>query len=114
MKVMEPSPLCFKQQIGSPDMRRWPLFNTFTEELTFLAAVGGTFTPTWKLARITADTSGSLLSAERTYTNDLIVTVGPVAQCGNETTPAVLTSAAQAQHNSKVTAAAIAVSISGH
>ena len=40
-----------------------PVFNTFTEEITFVAAYGGTFTPTWKLARLTANTTQICLSA---------------------------------------------------
>jgi hypothetical protein len=55
-----------------------PPFNTFTEEITFVASYGGSFTPTWKLARISANASSNLLVAQRTNTNDLIITLGPV------------------------------------
>ena len=55
-----------------------PPFNAFTEEITFVAAFGGTATPTWKLARVTANTSSNLLTAERTVTNDLVITLGPL------------------------------------
>src|SRR5580704_2551541 len=55
-----------------------PPFNTFTEEITFVAAYGGSFTPTWHLARISANTGANLVVAERTNTNDLIITLGPI------------------------------------
>jgi hypothetical protein len=89
----------------------WPVYNTFTEEITFIAAYGGNLTPSWKLARFTANTSSSLLAAERTYTNDLIITMGPVKP-PTETKAAALDSAAQNQHNARVQASAIATSIS--
>jgi hypothetical protein len=90
----------------------WPVFNTITEEIMFIAAYGGNVTPTWKLATFTANTSGSLLAAQRTYTNDLIFTLGPVKP-PTETAAAALDSVAQNQHNAHVQAAAIASSI-GH
>ena len=55
-----------------------PPFNTFTEEITFVAAYGGSFTPTWHLARISANASSNLVVAERTNTNDLVITLGPI------------------------------------
>jgi hypothetical protein len=91
-----------------------PPFNTWTEEITFVAAYGGTVTPTWKLARITANTASNLLVAERTVTNDLIITLGPLAEHppapGH---PLELTQSAMNQHNARVAATAIAVSIQG-
>jgi hypothetical protein len=91
-----------------------PPFNTWTEDVTFVAAYGGTVTPTWKLARLSANAASNLLVAERTITNDLIVTLGPLA----EHAPAVdhpleLTQSAMNQHNARVSANAIAVSIQG-
>lgn len=61
-----------------PNAWKQPPFNTFTEEITFVAAYGGSFTPTWKLARITANTSSNLLIGERSNTNDLVITLGPL------------------------------------
>lgn len=96
----------------SPSQR--PAFNTWTEEITFVAAYGGTVTPTWKLARITANASSNLLVAERTNTNDLIITLGPLAAGQpKKGEPLQLTASAMSQHNARVSAAAIAVSISG-
>jgi hypothetical protein len=53
-------------------------FNTFTEEITFIAAYGANATPTWHLARFSADTSSNLLVSQRTNTNDLVITLGPI------------------------------------
>jgi hypothetical protein len=97
-------------------------FNTFTEEITFVAAYGGSFTPTWKLARISANASSNLVVSERTNTNDLIITLGPVKTkdsrgkpidytTGN--TPVQLEDYAVNQHQARVQAAAIAVSVTG-
>jgi hypothetical protein len=104
------------------------IFNTITEEITFVAAYGGSATPTWKLARITANTSSNLLVGERTITNDLIITLGPLlctqpglsqsdkAKCKefkDKGGPVELIPSAMTQHNARVTASAIAVSVTG-
>jgi hypothetical protein len=68
--------------------RDWPPFNTFQEQITFVAAYGGSVTPTWKFARTAVDPAGTLLSATRTDTDSLTVTLG-------EVTPAKPTSPAQ-------------------
>ncbi len=88
----------------------WPVFNTFTEEIVFIAAYGGSATPSWKLARLSANTSGSFLAAQRTYTNDLIFTLGPVNP-PTEYAAASLGPAGKDQHNARVQASAIATSI---
>jgi hypothetical protein len=96
----------------SPLAWQWPIYNTFTEEISFLTGFGGNITPTWKLARFTANTNSNLASAERTYTNDLIITIGPLGSPSSPTQAAALGPAGQAQHNAKVNASAIATSIS--
>jgi len=95
-------------------------FNTFTEEITFVAAYGSSFTPTWKLVRLTANTSSNLIVAQRTNTNDLVITLGPLNPAWiprpNKPIPrgpVELTQAAMTQHNTRVQAAAIAVSVIG-
>jgi hypothetical protein len=97
-------------------------FNTFTEEITFVAAYGGSFTPTWKLARVSADASSNLIVGQRTNTNDLIITLGPVKTKNSQgktidyskgNVPVQLEDYAVNQHQARVQAAAIAVSISG-
>jgi hypothetical protein len=94
-----------------PDLPwEWPVFNTFTEEIMFIAAYGGNVTPTWKLATFTANATGSLLALERTYTNDLVITLGPVKP-PTDKTAAALDASGQSQHNIRVQASAIATSI---
>ena len=96
-------------------------FNTFTEEITFVASYGGTFTPTWKLARISANTSSNLLIGQRTNTNDLIITLGPVKINKDKqgkpipygSVPVQLDDFAVNQHQARVQANAIAVSVTG-
>lgn len=53
-------------------------YNAWTEEITFVLAYGGSVTPTWKLARISANSGSNLLVAQRTNTNDLVLTLGPL------------------------------------
>jgi hypothetical protein len=108
-------------------------YNAWTEEITFVASYGATATPTWKLARVSANASSNLVVAERINTNDLIITLGPIDPCTlskNDpdrrrihpqpkcqnvlpNTPLALTAAAMNQHNARVAANAIAVSITG-
>jgi hypothetical protein len=97
-------------------------FNTFTEEVTFVAAYGGSFTPTWKLARISANASSNLVLGERTNTNDLIITLGPVKTKDSKNkpidysrgnVPVQLEDYAVNQHQARVQAAAIAVAVTG-
>ena len=102
-----------------------PPYNTWTEEITFVSSYGGTATPTWHLARISANASSNLVVGQRTNTNDLIITLGPLDPCqmlppptsgcppGVATGPLELTAAAMNQHNARVAANAIATSISG-
>ena len=94
---------------------QWAVYNTLTEEITFVAAFGGSVTPTWKLYPISYNTTGTTTAAERTYTNDLIITVGPVApgSAPSALKPLALDLSAQAQHNARVNASAIATSIQG-
>jgi hypothetical protein len=51
--------------------------DTLSIEIKFIIVTSGNVTPTWKLLRVTANTSGSLLSLGRTRTHDLIITIGP-------------------------------------
>lgn len=102
-----------------------PPFNTFTEEITFVASYGASVTPTWHLARFSANTSSNLLVSQRTNTNDLVITLGPikcppppgttlpVGQTCPDKGPVVLVDSAMNQHQARVAANAIAVSITG-
>jgi hypothetical protein len=112
---------------GLWDPKKGAPYNAWTEEITFVSAYGGTITPTWKLARISSNASSNLLVAQRTNTNDLVITLGPLEPCqqgwvkeaeknrcplGINESPLQLTAAAMNQHNARVSANAIAVSVS--
>lgn len=51
-------------------------FDAFNYEIQFVVARSGSASPGWKLYPIAIDQSGSLLSAARTKTDDLILTLG--------------------------------------
>jgi hypothetical protein len=107
------------EKLSSADKKlqpwQWAVYNTFSEEISFVAAFGGSVTPAWHLYPVSYNTSGTTIAAERTYTNDLIITVGPVApgSAPSAYKPLALDSSAQAQHNARVNANAIATSIKG-
>ncbi|MGY4572150.1 hypothetical protein [Bradyrhizobium sp. USDA 3256] len=88
-----------------------PLFNTQTEDINFVAAFGGGVNPSWKLINFSGNTSQNLLAGQLTYTNDLVITIGPLKPNG---IPLALDSSSQAQHNARVSANAIATSIQAH
>jgi hypothetical protein len=46
-------------------------------EIKFVIVSSANVTPTWKLVRINANTTGTFFSAGRTRTHDLIITIGP-------------------------------------
>ncbi len=91
----------------------WPIYNTFTENLTFIAILGGNLTPTWKLWNVTAANTNPLLMAQATYTNTLVVTEGPIGTFPTQYAAPALSTSAQLQHNAQVQAAAIATSLQG-
>ena len=59
--------------------------NTISYEIKFVIVSNGNLTPTWKLLKISANTSGTLYTAGRTRTHDLIVTIGPPTQATSNT-----------------------------
>jgi len=99
---------------GSGPPGQHPAFNIITEEITFVSSYGGAVTPTWKLARLSANTLSNLVIGQRTNTNDVIITLGPLAPKPSQPdSPLELIPLAMSQHNARVSAAAIAVSIQG-
>jgi hypothetical protein len=46
-------------------------------QITFVVSYSGNVTPTWKLVRVSANQSGNFFNAQRTRTQDLVVTLGP-------------------------------------
>jgi hypothetical protein len=62
-------------------------------DVKFIIVSSGSVTPTWKLVRITANTSGTLFSTGRTRTHELIITIGPTSgKAGDQTSNAHLAS----------------------
>jgi len=53
-------------------------FSALQFEISFLASFSGNVTPTWKFTRTTVNGSGNLLSATRSDTNDVTITLGPL------------------------------------
>ncbi|MBA9068257.1 hypothetical protein FHR71_001998 [Methylobacterium sp. RAS18] len=52
--------------------------DTFSLEVKFVVVTNGTANPSWKLTRVTSNTSGlPLFAAGRTRTHDLLITIGP-------------------------------------
>jgi hypothetical protein len=86
----------------------YPPYSTFQEDLTFVAAVGGNVTPTWKLTRFTANTSGNMLAATRTTTGDILITLGPLATDDNHNLLPKLADSAAAQHTAGLIGGAVA------
>ena len=109
------------------------VYNAWSEEITFVGSYGASATPTWKLARFSSGTSSNLYVTQRTDTNDLILTLGPLAcsasratpgkdahhgittndQCQDKSAAVGLTKDAMDQHFARVQASAIAISITG-
>jgi hypothetical protein len=65
-------------------------YSTLQEDITFVTALGASFSPSWKFATILINPTGTLLSATRTHLNDVLITFGPVAVPATKKTPAVL------------------------
>jgi hypothetical protein len=86
---------------------RLPPYTTFQDDVTFIASLGGNITPTWKFARVSAIPSGTLLSASRMSTNEVIITLGKVAKPPAKGSPAQLTTDTQAVHNTALTGSAV-------
>jgi hypothetical protein len=53
-------------------------FSQLQFHINFLHSFGGNITPTWKFTRTTVNGTGNLLSATRTDTDDVIITLGPL------------------------------------
>jgi hypothetical protein len=65
--------------------------------VTFIVIYGGGVTPSWKLVNFTGNTTTPFLNAQRTNTNDVIITLGPPAppSAGNKGAPLALGTAAE-------------------
>jgi len=57
--------------------------DVIAHEITFVILYSGNITPSWKLLRVSANTgSQPLLGAQRSRTQDLIISMGPLAETG--------------------------------
>lgn len=54
-------------------------FETVTHHVTFEVVAGGDATPTWRFVNVTANPNAPFISANRTTTDELLITVGPDA-----------------------------------
>jgi hypothetical protein len=91
---------------------QWPPYTTFQDEVTFVASYGGNITPTWKFAKISVNSANaSLLSATRTKTNDLIITIGKVSPATANGPAQLASQSSQSVHDSALTGSATAASI---
>jgi hypothetical protein len=52
-------------------------------QITFVVQYSGSVTPAWKLVQITANQSGNFFNAQRTRTQDLVITLGPAPSDAN-------------------------------
>jgi hypothetical protein len=80
--------------------------NAITHDIKFEIVSDGSVNPTWKLVRITANTSPSLISAGRDRTQELIITFGP-------TQKGMLAPAAANSHLATETGSAVSEAIQG-
>jgi hypothetical protein len=72
--------------------------NVIQHEVKFQIVTSGTLNPSWVLTRVTVDSTGNLLSAGRTRTNDLLITLGPAV-------PAVVAASAKSRGGTLAVAA---------
>jgi hypothetical protein len=47
------------------------------DQITFVVQYSGNITPSWKLLQVSANSAGSLFGAQRSRTQDLLITLGP-------------------------------------
>jgi hypothetical protein len=99
---------------GGPEARtgsiEHPVFSTFQETLTFVVSFGGNITPSWKFIRLSVNPSGQFLSAARTNTSVIIITLGPLEKPKAPGTPKLAAQAA-IQHNAAVVGTSTAAAI---
>jgi hypothetical protein len=97
---------------GSIASEQYPAspYSALSDEITFVVVGGGNVTPTWKLVRISANSSGTFLNAARSKTNDILMTLGPIQPVpeGQPPAPPQLSSDAQAVHSAGLIGQAVA------
>lgn len=89
----------------------YPQFSTFQETITFTVSVGGNVTPSWKFVRLSVNPSGDFLTANRTKTSQIIITLGPLAKPATPASGAELAVQAAVQHDAAIAGSATAAAI---
>lgn len=56
--------------------------DTLTHEVNFVVMVNGSFTPSWTLVNVSANTAGTLAMAGRNTTGDVIISIGKASTVG--------------------------------
>jgi hypothetical protein len=81
--------------------------NVLSHEVKFVVSTSGSLNPAWTLVRGTINQSGSLLSANRDRTHDLLITFGPIDKDATKG----LASAAAETHFAKQVGLAVATNL---
>jgi len=90
---------------------QYPQFSTFQETLTFVVTFGGDVTPSWKFIRLSVDPSGPLVSATRSSTSQVIITLGPLVKPQGPAGPAALALESAIQHQAAIIGTSTATAI---
>ena len=88
-----------------------PQFSTFQEDITFVGAIGGNVTPSWRFTRVSANTAGTFASATRTTTGDVLVTLGALAKDKDGNLLPMLAQQSAAQHDAGVIGGSVATQV---
>jgi hypothetical protein len=84
-----------------PGVARTP-YSVFNEKITFVVVFGGSVTPTWEFVDVTAGTSDLFISASRTKTHALTITLAPVLQPKTPASRVRLIPEGEAVHNAAI------------
>lgn len=84
-----------------PGVARMP-YSVFSEKITFVVMASGSATPTWEFVDVTAGTGDPFVSASRTKTHTLTMTLAPVEQPATKGTPTRLIPEGEAIHHAAI------------
>lgn len=84
-----------------PGVARTP-YSVFSEKITFVVMYGGSATPTWEFVEVTAGTGDPFVSASRTKTHALTITLAPVEQPKSRVARTRLIPEGEAVHNAAI------------
>jgi hypothetical protein len=86
------------------------IMSAFSDEITFILTYGGSVTPSWNFVRLSVDPTSPLLSATRTKTQYVTITLGPVAP-SSPTQAAKLEAEADELNNANLIGHAVATAL---